>query len=422
MSAEVVMSDRGGTARQLAERTLRTCLRGMLLAVTAVACLPLFVLTLVSVGTIAAGLGLVIAPKILLAVRWQADLERRRALQWSGVTIAAPYRPEPKTGNRLVRGFRRGLWVLSDPATWRDLLWTLAGVPVSVVLGLLPAFLVGVGGWTLADDALFLGGAVRSAPHGFLVQVLLLGMLPLGVVAAPWFLRTHARAASSLLAPTRTEMATRVTQLTESRSVAVDSSAAELRRIERDLHDGAQARLVALGMNIGLAEQVVKDDPELALTLLAEARAASGEALSELRALVRGIHPPVLAERGLDGAVCALALSLPLHVDVHINLPGRGSAPVESAAYFVIAEALTNVVKHSGATRAWVQLEYEPGKLVAIVGDNGTGGAVPRADGGLRGIERRLSAFDGMVAVTSPVGGPTQVTMELPCELSLART
>ena len=247
-------------------------------------------------------------------------------------------------------------------------------------------------------------------------------MLPLAVYYGPWFLKMHARVASSLLAPTRTEMTARVSQLTESRSVAVDSSAAELRRIERDLHDGAQARLVALGMNIGLAEQVVRDDPEQALTLLAEARAASGAALSELRALVRGIHPPVLAERGLDGAVCALALSLPLHVDVHINLPGRGSAPVESAAYFVIAEALTNVVKHSGATRAWVQLEYEPGKLVAIVGDNGAGGAVPRADGGLRGIERRLSAFDGMVAVTSPVGGPTQVTMELPCELSLART
>ena len=201
-------------------------------------------------------------------------------------------------------------------------------------------------------------------------------MLPLAVIAGPWLLKIHARvASSSLLAPTRTEMAARVSQLTESRSVAVDASAAELRRIERDLHDGAQARLVALGMNIGLAEQVVRDDPDLALTLLAEARASSGEALSELRALVRGIHPPVLAERGLDGAVRALALSLPLHVDVHINLPGRGSAPVESAAYFVIAEALTNVVKHSGATRAWVQLEYEPGKLVAIVGDNGTGGA-----------------------------------------------
>jgi signal transduction histidine kinase len=417
------MSDVGGTAMRLAERTLRTCLRGMLLALTAVTCLPLFVFALVSVVLLASGLGFILAPKMLLAVRWQADLERRRALEWSGVTIAAPYRPEPKSGNRLLRGLRRGMWVLTDPATWRDLLWTLAGVPVSVVLGLLPAFLVVAGVWNLVDDigTLFYGWS-RVAPHGFTLQVFFLWMLPLAVLAGPWLLKTHARVASSLLAPTRTEMAVRVSQLTQSRSVAVDASAAELRRIERDLHDGAQARLVALGMNIGLAEQVVRDDPDLALTLLAEARASSGEALSELRALVRGIHPPVLAERGLDGAVCALALSLPLHVDVHINLPGRGSAPVESAAYFVIAEALTNVVKHSGATRAWVQLEYEPGKLVGIVGDNGTGGAVPRADGGLRGIERRLSAFDGMVAVTSPIGGPTQVTMELPCELSLART
>jgi signal transduction histidine kinase len=417
------MNDGGGRIARLARRTLRTCLRGMALAGTAVACLPLFVVALVSIVLLASGLGFILAPKSLLAVRWQANLERRRAQEWSGVTIAEPYRPEPNSGNRLVRGMRRGMWVLRDPATWRDLLWTLVGVPVSVVLGLVPAALVVAGVWNLVVDigTLFYGW-YHVAPHGFTLQLTFLWMLPIAVLYGPWFLKIHARVASSLLAPTRTEMAARVTQLTESRSVAVDSSAAELRRIERDLHDGAQARLVALGMNIGLAEQVVRDNPEQALTLLAEARAASGEALSELRALVRGIHPPVLAERGLDGAVCALALSLPLHVDVHINLPGRGSAPVESAAYFVVAEALTNVVKHSGATRAWVQLEYEPGKLVAIVGDNGIGGAVPRADGGLRGIERRLSAFDGMVAVTSPVGGPTQVTMELPCELSLART
>ncbi len=167
---------------------------------------------------------------------------------------------------------------------------------------------------------------------------------------------------------------------------------------------------------------MLKDNPDLALTLLAEARESSGKALSELRALVRGIHPPVLAERGLDGAVRALAISLPLPVELHIDLPGRLSAPVESAAYFAIAEALANVVKHSGASRAWVQLEFERGNLIAIVGDNGLGGAHPRADGGLAGIERRLKAFDGTVAVTSPVGGPTQVTMELPCELSLART
>jgi signal transduction histidine kinase len=396
----------------------------MVLAFTAVACLPLLVVALVAVLSLVTGLGAVLAPKALLAVRWQADLERRRALEWSGVTIATPYRPRPaKPGLRLLRGLRRCKWVLTDPATWRDLLWTLAGVPVSVVLGLLPAFLVVVGGWNLADDiATVLYGWSRVAPHGFALQLSFLWLLPLAVIAGPWSLRTHARIASALLAPTRTEMAARVSQLTESRSVAVDASAAELRRIERDLHDGAQARLVALGMNIGLAEQVVRDNPDRALTLLAEARASSGAALSELRSLVRGIHPPVLAERGLTGAVRALALSLPLPVDLHINLPGRGSAPVESAAYFVIAEALANVAKHSGASRAWVQLEYEHGTLVAIVGDNGTGGAAPRDGGGLRGIERRLSAFDGMVAVTSPVGGPTQVTMELPCELSLART
>jgi len=417
------MIDVGESIARLVRPTLRTCVRGMVLAVTAVAGIPLFVASLVCVLLLPAGLGVVLAPKSLLAVRRQAGLQRRWALEWSGVTIPTPYRSRSaKPTNRLFRVFRRCGWVLGDPATWRDLLWTLGGVPVGVVLGLLPAFLVGIGSWTLADDGMVLAGAVRTAPHGFLVQVLLLGMLPLGVVAAPWLLKTHARAASSLLAPTRAEMAARVGQLTESRSVAVDVSAAELRRIERDLHDGAQARLVALGMNIGFAEQVVRDNPDLALTLLAEARASSGQALSELRALVRGIHPPVLAERGLDGAVRALALSLPLPVDLHIELPGRPSAPVESAAYFAIAEALANVVKHSGANRAWVQLEYDHGRLVTIVGDNGAGGAHPRAGGGLQGIERRLNAFDGMVAVTSPAGGPTQVTMELPCELSLART
>jgi signal transduction histidine kinase len=417
------MTDVGESIARVVRPTLRTCLRGTLLAVTAVAGLPLFVASLVCVLLLPAGLGVVLAPKSLLAVRGQASLQRRWALEWSGVTIATPYRSRSaKPTNRLFRAFRRCGWVLGDPATWRDLLWTLVNVPVSAVLGLLPAFLVGVGAWTLADDALLLAGSVRSAPHGFLVQVLLLGMLPLGVIAGPWLLKMHAAAASSLLAPTRKEMAARVGQLTESRWDAVDASAAELRRIERDLHDGAQARLVALGMNIGFAEQMVRDNPDLALTLLAEARASSGQALSELRALVRGIHPPALAERGLDGAVRALALSLPLPVDVHIELPGRPSAPVESAAYFTIAEALANVVKHSGATRAWVQLEYDHGRLVAIVGDNGAGGAHPRAGGGLQGIERRLNAFDGMVAVTSPAGGPTQVTMELTCELSLART
>ena len=418
------MTDVGESVARLVRPTLRTCVRGIALAATAVAGLPLLVASLVCVLLLPAGLGVVFAPKSLLAVRRQADLQRRWAGEWSGVTIATPYRSlSVKPTNRLFRAFRRCRWVLGDPATWRDLLWTLVNVPVSVVLGLLPAFLFGAGLWTLGCDGwTVLEGSTNAVPHGFLLQVLFLSMLPACVIAGPWLLRMHAAAASSLLAPTRKEMAARVGQLTESRWEAVDASAAELRRIERDLHDGAQARLVSVGMNIGFAEQMVKDNPDLALTLLAEARESSGQALSELRTLVRGIHPPALVERGLDGAVRALALSLPLPVDLHIELPGRPVAPVESAAYFAIAEVLANVVKHSGANRAWVQLEYDHGRLIAIVGDNGAGGAHPRAGGGLQGIERRLNAFDGTVAVTSPAGGPTQVTMELPCELSLART
>ena len=418
------MADVGMSVARLVRQTPRTCARGMAVAAAAVGGLPLFPVSLACVLLVPAGLGVVLAPKSLLAVRRQAERQRRCAREWSRVTIAAPYRPPPaKPANRLLRAFRRCRWVLGDPATWRDLLWTLAGVPVGVVLGLLPAFLLGAGLWTVAADAWdLLPGWTNATPHGFLLQVFFLSMLPAGVIAGPWLLRLHAAAASSLLAPTRKEMTERVGQLTELRWEAVDASAAELRRIERDLHDGAQARLVAVGMNIGFAEQMVKDNPDLALTLLAEARESSGQALSELRTLVRGIHPPALAERGLDGAVRALALSLPLPVDLHIELPGRPAAPVESAAYFAVAEVLANVVKHSGANRAWVQLEHDHGKLIAIVGDNGTGGARPRAGGGLQGIERRLNAFDGTVAVTSPVGGPTQVTMELPCELSLART
>jgi signal transduction histidine kinase len=418
------MADVGETVARLVRQTLRTCVRGIALAATAVAGLPCFVASLVCVLLLPVGLGVVLAPKSLLVVRRQAGLQRRWAREWSGVAIAAPYRPlSAKPTNRLFRVFRRCRWVLRDPATWRDLLWTLVNVPVSGVLGLLPAFLLVAGTWTVVADCwALLDGWTNAAPHGFVLQVFFLSMLPACVIAGPWLLRMHAAAASSLLAPTRKEMAARVGQLTESRWEAVDASAAELRRIERDLHDGAQARLVAVGLNIGFAEQMVRDNPDLALTLLAEARESSGQALSELRTLVRGIHPPALAERGLDGAVRALALSLPLPVDLHIELPGRPVAPVESAAYFAIAEMLANVIKHSGANRAWVQLEYDHGRLIAIVGDNGAGGAHPRAGGGLQGIERRLNAFDGTVAVTSPAGGPTQVTMELPCELSLART
>jgi signal transduction histidine kinase len=233
----------------------------------------------------------------------------------------------------------------------------------------------------------------------------------------------HLRFASFFLAPTRTaELALRVRQLTVTRADTVDAQSAELRRIERDLHDGAQARLVALSMSIGLAEELMTRDPAAAQRLLGEARDASGLALVELRDLVRGIHPPVLAERGLDGAIRALALAVPLPVAVDVELRGRPPAPVESATYFAVAEALANVTKHSGAGRAWIRLAYADGKMSMVVGDDGSGGAVPDGGTGLAGIERRLAAFDGTMTLASPLGGPTVVTMELPCELSSPRT
>ncbi|MCP9966314.1 sensor histidine kinase [Actinomadura madurae] len=319
--------------------------------------------------------------------------------------------------------------MLGDPASWRDLLWTLLNVPVALVLGVLAAgtTIYGLEGvlvapwvamvadfgwgpfWILSDYGVI--GIVGSIVLGAGLTV---ASVPLG----PMFVKAHALFSRSLLAPTKGALTERVQRLTETRSDTVDASAAELRRIERDLHDGAQARLVALSMNIGLAEEMMKHDPETAQKLLAEAREASGSALTELRDLVRGIHPPVLAERGLDGAVRALALTLPLPVDVRIDVPGRAEAPVESAAYFAVAEMLANVVKHSAARRAWLQIEHSGDRLLMIIGDDGTGGADPAHGSGMRGIERRLAAFDGTMAVTSPPGGPTVVTMELPCALS----
>lgn len=407
------MPDVGGVAR----RTVITCVRGVSRAVLApLAGIPLFALSLAAIATLPVIIGLWLAPKALLSVREVASRQRQRALEWSGVTIESPYRPRPvKATNGPIGRIRCCAWLLGDPATWRDLLWMLAGAPAGVLLAV-PAFAVA------GSAVLLLFGQWNVAQQGELVPMLVLAALPAGIIGGPWLLKAHAMFSGLLLAPTRSELEARLARVSESRSDAVDAAAAELRRIERDLHDGAQARIVSFSMSVGLAEQLVKDDPDKAIELLAEARAHSGLALTELRALVRGIHPPVLAERGLDGAVRALALTVPLPVELHIDLPGRPPAPVESAMYFAVAEALTNVAKHSGASRALVQIEYDDGRLVAIVSDNGVGGAGPRPGGGLHGIERRLAAFDGTAAVTSPAGGPTMVTMELPCELSLAKT
>jgi signal transduction histidine kinase len=392
---------------------------------------PIFVLWLVAlVLSPVPGLGMLLLPVLTTVVRWRADLERRLAAR-SGVLIARPYSPEPeKVG---FGGWRRFRWILTDPATWRDLAWLLPGALVGFALGLLTLLipLYGAIGVTLLPLWLYLGAdwfgygvfwPIQSLSQGWLSFPQGVLFLAIGLYGAPYLRKTDARFARLFLAPTRAaELRLRVTQLTVTRADTVDAQAAELRRIERDLHDGAQARLVSLGMMIGLADELVERDPAAARRLLAEARDASSAALVELRHLVRGIHPPVLAERGLDGAVRALALSLPVATTVDSELPGRLDTPVESAVYFAVAEVLANVCRHSGAHHAWVSLRSADGMLFALVGDDGHGGAHPEGGTGLRGIERRLAAFDGTMTLSSPPGGPTVVTMELPCALSSPR-
>jgi signal transduction histidine kinase len=236
-------------------------------------------------------------------------------------------------------------------------------------------------------------------------------------------LRLRARYDRLLLGPTRASALTlRVQRLTQTRAEAVDDQAAQLRRIERDLHDGAQARLVAVGLSLATVEQLWETDPEAARRLLARARDTSGEALSDLRNLVRGIHPPVLAERGLADAVRAVALDAPLPVRVNVNLPGRFDTPVETAAYFATAEALTNATRHAQANSVDIDISYADRVLRIRVRDDGQGGANPIRGTGLSGIRRRLGAFDGDLRIDSPVGGPTIVTMEIPRGLLSPKT
>ncbi|MEU5848056.1 sensor histidine kinase [Saccharopolyspora shandongensis] len=279
----------------------------------------------------------------------------------------------------------------------------------------------------LATTALpYLAGVVlhlRTAESSRLVTIALstsiVGCIAMGLAAIAMLSRLQAHLAERLLGP-GSPLARRVRELTESRATTLDAQAAELRRIERDLHDGAQARLVSVRMNLGLAKS--SDDPEQFRLLLQEAWESTGQALVDLRDLVRGIHPPVLADRGLPGAIEAAALLCPVPVEIELDLADRPEAPVESAMYFAAAEALANVAKHSDGTRAWVRLHHSPGGLRLVVGDDGRGGADPSAGTGLDGIRRRLSAFDGTLAVHSPPGGPTELIMELPCALSSPKT
>jgi signal transduction histidine kinase len=321
--------------------------------------------------------------------------------------------------------------------------WTVALVLASVVTAarwpVIAADLVPVLLTAFAVRGFMIAASWPSLPQELMRPVLLYGGILVGsrqtamlagaeasafLVVAAWLVpRTIGAHTRAVLGPGRDlELEGRVQRLTETRDLAVDHAATELRRIERDLHDGAQARLIALGMNLRAVERMLPARPDAALALVAEARETSLRALSDLRDLVRGICPPVLADRGLGHAVRALALDTPFPVDLDIDLPGRLSTPVESACYFAVAETLANAVRHSGARKVHIRMQHQAGLLRVQVADDGAGGADPSRGSGLRGVEQRLGAFDGILAVSSPPGGPTMIAMEVPCALSSPKT
>ncbi|MFE2556613.1 sensor histidine kinase [Streptomyces sp. NPDC059352] len=351
-------------------------------------------------------IGAGVLPESVLLLRRLAGWERRRTAAWTGTPVPEAYLPLEGPLPARVRT------AVTDPGTGRDLIWAAAHLLYGSML-----WYASLITWVVAVlvDGVWTGLAGRR-------PVLLPLLTRLADLESDWS-RTLLTPAPS--AARDAALAARIEQLTATRAGAVAAHGAELRRIERDLHDGAQARLVALSMRIGLARRAYDSDPVTARKLLDDAQEQAEEALAELRHVVRGIHPPILTDRGLTGAVRALAASSGLEVEVSVTGLGdgpdtggpRAPAAVEAAAYFVVAEALTNAAKHSGAARASVALTREPAGLRVLVRDEGRGGAEAgeRDGSGLTGMRRRVAALDGTVGLTSPEGGPTVIEVELPC-------
>ncbi|MGV9853912.1 sensor histidine kinase [Streptomyces sp. NPDC003442] len=315
---------------------------------------------------------------------------------------------------------------MRERATWRELghallfavvLWPVDALVVAVALlcplsmVATPLLMATVGGgqeikvlkqWTVTTWPAAFGIAVLG------VALLMLGAYALGVVAG-----ARAGLTRLLIAPYEAELGTRVVELTRSRLRLVDAFEAERRRIERDLHDGAQQRLVGLTMTLGLARLDAPPGP--VAEQLAKAHQEADQVLAELRELIRGIHPKVLSDHGLPAAVADAADRSAIPVDVALALSGRLPQAVEAAAYFVVREALTNVARHSGASRAEVSGEHRDGRLFLQVRDNGRGGADTGAGTGLTGLADRVSALDGRISLSSPPGGPTLLRVEIPC-------
>lgn len=341
-------------------------------------------------------------PRLLRFARRLVARERERTGRFLATTIAPP---PPATEDR-----RDAQW-LGLQATVGALAGSVAvGSPAGVLQNVVVAVF-----WPLIPNlTTTLEVPVRSWGDAAIALATAAGYGLLGVLAVPPLARWYARVSAARLGPSKQSLAERLVEVTATRAAALDAHGTELQRIERNLHDGTQNRLVAVVMHLGMVERALRRDPGAALPMVLTAQNAATDALAELRQVVRAIYPPVLADRGLAGAAASLAAhcAIPCTFDEH-PLP-RAPAAVEAAAYFVVAEALTNAVKHSGADRITVSLREDSGVLVVEVTDNGRGGADGALGTGLLGIRRRVAAFDGVTRVDSPPGGPTVVRVDIP--------
>lgn len=344
-----------------------------------------------------------------------ASFERRRMRLFVGAEIpAAPSR---------IQDWRQ---IFTDVPTWRAIAYPLLQMPLAIA-----TFTVTVSAWATSLALVSMPFWLHEIPSrradaGILTVtdlrtawLLAAAGLVIGVLAVPitWGLTSlEAALARVLLGSTTRELERQVGELRESRSAVIDSVESERRRIERDLHDGAQQRLVAVAMNLGRAKARYDDDPATAKQLLDEAHRDSKQALTELRDLARGIHPAVLTDRGLDAALSGLASRSPVPVSVQVDVEPRCSATIEAIAYFVVSEALANVAKHAQAHSASVHVERTNGELLIRIRDDGVGGADPARGSGLTGLRDRVAGVDGSIDLVSPPGGPTELTARLPCE------
>lgn len=375
----------------------------------------------------------VVAGTLVIFTRPMCRAVRFLVTRWTGAAIPDAYRPSVRV-TRMATGYwwngydyQRFRWVsvcqrwfqtrVQDPASWRDMLWMLVAPPTVGVAAATPLALIASGaaaaaGWAipalsslLAQDASRVAIAVTSIALGVL-------LLPVG-----W--RLAVPTARRLLGPSAFgRLTSRVVTLVQARADLTQAQDAELHRIERDLHDGAQARLVSIGLSLGAAERLVDTDPAGAKALLRQTRETSRVALRELRELAHGIAPPVLVERGLVDAVRALSLDAPLRAVVRSTLERRLEMPIESALYFATAELVANAVKHSHGSAIDIAIDTTRKGVAIAVTDDGRGGARLGGGSGLVGIRTRLIAFDGTLHVDSPPGGPTRVTVEVPCASS----